>query len=137
MSIIVCLHDLSMLYVDTRTSFDHALSHKSMVHGSIVYVPLAKFGALEKKTGLQDVKVWNYDFIVLGREFMERNFKEGFAVMQEFYMSLGKGEKLRNSKPCTWSVDLCTIDLPTSTSCESIISLMCLSLYLLKMSIFT
>lgn len=60
MSIIVCLHDLSMLYVDTRTSFDHALSHKSMVHGSIVYVPLAKFGALEKKTGLQDVKVWNY-----------------------------------------------------------------------------
>eukprot|EP00250_Pteridium_aquilinum_P004343 c14562_g1_i2 orf=154-330(+) len=51
------------------------------------------------------------------KEFIERNFKEGFIVMLEFYLSLGTAEKICNSKPCAWSADLSIIDLPASTFC--------------------
>ena len=36
-----------------------------------------------------------YDFIVLDKEFMEKNFKECFVVMLEFYINLQRGGKIK------------------------------------------
>ncbi len=74
---------------------------------------MASFHSIQKKGGIKQSKVWNYDYIELGKEFTARNFKDGFVVMREFFIGLGEREKIRNGKSSAWSVDLTVIDLPT------------------------
>lgn len=99
--------------VDKNTLGKQDLSQKKATKATNIYIPLASFHSLDARASIKEVKVWNYDFIALGKEFMGGDFKGGFAVMREFYISLGRGEKTRNSKPCAWSVDFIVIDLPT------------------------
>ncbi|MCO5587610.1 hypothetical protein L7F22_041559 [Adiantum nelumboides] len=96
----------------------HSLSQKKATKGAYVYIPLANFHSLHAKSSIKEVNVWNYDYIALGKEFTKGDFKGGFAVMREFFISLERGEKIRNSKPCTWSVDLIVIDLSTGDSID-------------------
>lgn len=59
------------------------------------------------------VNVWTYDYIQLGKELLEQNFKEGFEVMRQFFMGHSGEKKIRGGKPCSWSIDFTVIDLPT------------------------
>ncbi|MCO5605986.1 hypothetical protein L7F22_060172 [Adiantum nelumboides] len=89
------------------------LAHKNVGKGVLLHATSASFNFLKKQGKIKNSKVWNYDYIELGKEFSTRNFKDGFAVMRDFYVGFGGGPKTRNARPSTWSVDLSVIDLPT------------------------
>ncbi|MCO5574848.1 hypothetical protein L7F22_028641 [Adiantum nelumboides] len=107
---------------DTR-NLASPLAHKNVGKGVLLHATLASFNFLKKQGKIKNSKVWNYDYIELGKEFSTRNFKDGFAVMRDFYVGFavmrdfyvgfGGGPKTRNARPSTWSVDLSVIDLPT------------------------
>lgn len=97
--------------LDTR-NLGSSHTQKNVGKGALVHAPLASFRFIQKKGDIKQSKVWNYDYIELGKEFTARNFKDGFVVMREFFVGLGEREKMRNGKPSAWSVDLTVIDLP-------------------------
>ena len=118
-----------VVFIDTR-NLASPLAHKNVGKGVLLHATLASFNFIKKQGKSKGSKIWNYDYIELGKEFSTKNFKDGFVVMRDFYVGLGGGPKIRNAKPSTWSVDLSVIDLPTGKSISSIvfgISYFCLS----------
>lgn len=77
------------------------------------FVSLAAFREQERLGVKSQVNVWTYDYIQLGKELLEHNFKEGFEVMRQFFLSHSGEKKFRGGKPCSWSIDFTVIDLPT------------------------
>lgn len=104
-----------VVFIDTR-NLASPIAHKNMGKGVLLHASLSRFDFIKKQGEIKGSKVWNYDYIELGKEFSTGNFKDGFKVMKDFYIGLDGGPKTRNAKPSSWSVDLSVIDLPTGKS---------------------
>lgn len=82
----------------------------------MVHLPLLAFPSMASKAMKDNVKVWCYDYIALGKQILQGDFTEGFNEMRAFFLGSGGHGRIRNNKACAWSVDLCLVDLPTGSS---------------------
>ncbi|MCO5603336.1 hypothetical protein L7F22_057486 [Adiantum nelumboides] len=82
----------------------------------MVHLPLLAFSSMANKAIKDNVKVWCYDYIALGKQILQGDFTEGFNEMRGFFLGSGGHGRIRNNKACAWSVDLCLVDLPTGSS---------------------
>ncbi|MCO5564165.1 hypothetical protein L7F22_017821 [Adiantum nelumboides] len=82
----------------------------------MVHLPLLAFLSMANKAIKDNVKVWCYDYIALGKQILQGDFTEGFNEMRGFFLGSGGHGRMRNNKACAWSVDLCLVDLPTRSS---------------------
>lgn len=81
----------------------------------MVHLPLLAFSSMACKAIKDNVKVWCYDYIALGKQILQGDFTEGFGEMRGFFLGSGGHGRIRNNKACAWSVDFCLVDLPTGS----------------------